>query len=183
VDVTHLLTRCRSGDARALDELLPIVYGELRSIAERELCRERAGTLQPTALVHEAYLRLVDQRQRDWQDRRHFLSIAAMAMRRVLVNHANARLALKRGGGDRPVTLFEAAGPFDERPEDLPALDEALERLACIDELKCRIVELRFFAGLDVSETAEALGVSPSTVERGWRFARAWLRNDIVSRA
>ncbi len=182
MDVTQLLREYRGGDERALGRLLPIVYAELRGLAQRELGRERAGhTLQPTALVHEAYLRLVKRSDPDWKDRRHFFAVAATAMRRVLVNHAVARRAEKRGGGNERVTLFEAASVFEERAEDLLALDEALRRLSEMDPDKGRIVELRFFAGLDVAETAAAMQVSASTVERGWRFAKAWLRKEIES--
>jgi RNA polymerase sigma factor (TIGR02999 family) len=178
--VTRLLADCRRGDERALEQLLPLVYDELRRLAGRFLDRERSDhTLQATALVHEAYLKLVDQRQRDWNDRRHFLCIAATAMRRVLVNHALARRAEKRGGGRRRVTLFGAPTVFEERAEDLAALDGALERMARLDPTRCRLVELRFFAGLSVEETARVLELSPRTVERGWRAARAWLRKEI----
>ena len=180
--VTRLLVQHRGGDESALDELLPLVYADLRAIAERSLRRERRDhTLQPTALVHEAYLRLVDQADQDWQNRAHFLAIAATAMRRVLVHHAEKRGAEKRGGGAGRVTLFEGASVFEERAEDLLVLDEALDRLGAFDAEKCRIVELRFFAGLSEAEAADVLGVSTRTVERGWRLAKAWLRKEIAA--
>ncbi len=179
-EVTRLLAQYRDGDPDVLSRLLPLVYEDLRELAGRQLRRERADhTLQPTALVHEAYLRLVDQEARSFENRAHFLALAATAMRRILVNHAVARRAEKRGGGAEKVTLFEAASVFEERAEDLVALDEALNRFAAIDPEKCRIVELRFFAGLTAEETAECLSTSLRTVERGWRFAKAWLRKEI----
>jgi len=180
-DVTRLLDDCRSGDRSAFDKLLPLLYDELRSLAKSQLGRERRDhTLQPTALVHEAFLKLVGERDRDWKNRTHFFALASQAMRRVLLNHAESRRAMKRGGGDaRKVTLFEAASLFEEQAEDLVALDEALTRLAAFDEAKCRLVELRFFGGLTTEETAEVLGVSSRTVERDWRLARAWLRKEV----
>jgi RNA polymerase sigma factor (TIGR02999 family) len=179
-EVTRLLAQCRDGDREVLSRLLPLVYADLRELAGRHLRRERPDhTLQPTALVHEAYLRLVDQDERTFENRAHFLAIAATAMRRILVNHAVARRAEKRGGGAEKVTLFEAASVFEERAEDLVALDEALDRFAAIDPAKCRIVELRFFAGLSADETAACLSMPLRSVERGWRFAKAWLRKEI----
>jgi len=179
-DVTQLLALCREGDPEALERLFPVVYAELRRLARRQLDRERAGhTLQPTALVHEAYLKLVDQRSQDWQNRRHFLALAATAMRRVLVHHAEKRAAKKRGGDRGRVTLFEAAGPTEERAEDLVELDRALDRLAELDERAAQVVELRFFAGLSGAEAARVLEVSERTIERDWRSARAWLRQEL----
>ncbi len=178
--VTRLLRQSRDGDSQALDELLPLVYDELRSLAEAHLSRERRDhTLQATALVHEVYLKLAGQEQQDFANCGHFLSLAATVMRRILINHAHSRRAAKRGGGMGRCTLFEAASVFEERAEDLLALDEALGRLAQFDPEKARIVELRFFGGLSTEEASGALGVSTRTVERGWRIARAWLAKEI----
>ncbi len=180
-EVTRLLIQLTEGDGSALDELLPHVYGELRRLASNYLRRERPGhTLQPTALVHEAYLRLVDQTQVRWQNRAHFFGVAAQMMRRILVDHARGQQAGKRGGEWRKISLDDgldvAAGG---RPSDLVLLDEALERLAEIDPQKSRVVELRFFGGLSVEETAEVLGVSAPTVKRQWRMAKAWLYGQV----
>lgn len=178
--VTRLLQDLRDGDEVAFDELLATLQGELKRIAGKHLAGERADhTLQATALVNEAYLRLVDQRERNWESRSHFLAIASQAMRRVLLQHARDRVAQKRGGGHERVTLFEVPDVLEERPEDLLALDAALERFADIDPDNARIVELRYFGGLTVEETAGVLGVSTRTVERGWRAARAWLRDKV----
>ena len=179
--VTQLLGSLRGGDESALSGLIAAVQGELRGLAARHLQRERGDhTLQPTALVNEAYLRLVDQRERNWDNKHHFLAIASTAMRRVLLEHARSRLADKRGGGAERVTLFEVPSAMDEEPETLIALDEALEQFARIDPQNARIVELRWFGGLDVAETAAILEVSTRTVERGWRAAAAWLRDRIA---
>lgn len=175
-DATRLLERINAGDKAAMSELLPLVYEELRSLASSYLQRERADhTLQPTALVHEAYLRLVDQRRAKWESRGHFIAIAATAMRRILVNHARDRARLKRGGGAHREPLTTNLVQTDEPAVDLLALDDALEKLATIDERKVRIVEARYFAGLTVAETADAMGLSQSTVKREWEFARVWL--------
>jgi RNA polymerase sigma factor (TIGR02999 family) len=180
-DVTRLLEDLRGGDPSRFPELLTAVQAELRALAARHLARERPDhTLQPTALVHEAYFKLVDQRDRSWESKAHFLAIASTAMRRVLLEHARARLAEKRGGGLERVTLFEVPSALDERPAALVALDEALERFALIDPENARIVELRWFGGLASEETAAVLGVSTRTVERGWRAARAWLRDQLA---
>ena len=176
-DVTRLLDRLRAGEGRALPDLVEAVQGELRGLASRYLQKERRDhTLQPTALVNEAYLRLVDQRDQGWESKSHFLAIAATAMRRVLLEHARGRMAAKRGGGVERVTLFDVSSAAEERPEVTVALDEALERFAKIDPQNAKVVELRWFGGLGVGETAAALGVSTRTVERGWRVASAWLR-------
>ena len=176
-DVTQLLAACRDGDADALESLFPLVYDHLRRIADRHLGKENAGhTLQPTALVHEAWMRLVDQDNRDWKNQSHFMCVAAMAMRRILVNHALAKKAKKRGGSNRRVALDEALVMFEERAEDLIALDEALKELEKEDERKARVVEMRFFAGLTEEEIARALDVTTRTIERDWRVARAWLK-------
>jgi RNA polymerase sigma factor (TIGR02999 family) len=175
-DVTSLLSEARRGNPEALDALMPLVYAELRRMAARYLRRERADhTLQPTALVHEAYMRLVDQEHKDWRNRAHFLAIAAHMMRRVLVDHARSRNYQKRGGGAARVALDEAFVFAAERSGELVALDDALTALAAVDERKCRVVEMRFFGGLSVDETAEVLGLSPTTVMRDWAMARAWL--------
>jgi len=180
-DVTRLLIEGAKGDKRALDALLPVVYDELRRLAGSYLGRERADhTLQPTALVHEAYLRLVDQRSVDWRNRAQFFGIAAEMMRRILVNHALARGTAKRGGGVTRVSLDEAVDFFDEQDLDLVALNEALTDLTQMDPMQGRIVELRFFGGLTVPETAEILEVSASTVKREWSMARAWLHREMA---
>jgi len=169
-------------DRQSLDSLLPIVYQELRRLAASYLRRERPGqTLQPTALVHEAYLRLLKDRPDRWQNRAHFCAIAAHSMRQILIEKARARDALKRGGGGPRVTLDEALVGGGELSIDLVALDEALERLAAIDAGQARLVELRFFGGLTVEETAEALHISPATVKRHWTLARAWLARELAS--
>jgi RNA polymerase sigma factor (TIGR02999 family) len=174
--VTELLAEASRGNADALDRLLPLVYHELHAIAARYLRREKPGhTLQPTALVNEAYLRLVGQREVTWQNRAHFFGVAASMMRRILVDHARAHRAEKRAGGLARVTLNEANLPAAERDVDLIALDDALADLAARDAKLARLVELKFFAGLTTKEVAEVLGVSSSTVEREWVAARAWL--------
>ena len=176
-DVTRLLIAWQEGDRRALDDLIPLVYGELRRIAARSRRRERAGdTLQTTALVHEAYLRLVDQRQVHWQNRAHFFAIAAQGMRRILIDRARLRRAAKRGAGADMVPLGDSIP--DARavaPVDVLALDEALTRLAAFDPRQSRIVELLCFGGLTVDEAAEVLQISERTVHREWKIAKAWL--------
>ena len=175
-DVTRLLVRLTDGDRAVLDDLLPLIYGELRRLAGGYLRRERQGhTLEPTALVHEAYLRMVDQTQVRWQNRAHFFGVAAQMMRRILVDHARAHQAEKRGGEAQILSLDENIDVSGERSAELVALDEALERLAELDPEKSRVVELRFFGGLSVEETAEVIGVSAPTVKRHWRMAKAWL--------
>jgi RNA polymerase sigma factor (TIGR02999 family) len=174
--VTDLLTRWRAGDCRALDALLPLVYDELRRLARHYLRQERTDhTLQSTALVHEAYVRLVGQDAPRWQGRAHFYGVAARLMRQILVDHARSHGADKRGGHALRVTLDErlAAGPG--RDLDILALDEALSRLAALSVQQSRIVELRFFSGLSIEDTADVLDISPATVKRGWTAARAWL--------
>jgi RNA polymerase sigma factor (TIGR02999 family) len=175
-NITHLLIDVSRGNQTAIDELLPLVYGELRSLASNYLRRERTDhTLQPTALVHEAYLRLVDQTQVNWQNRAHFFGMAAQMMRRILVDHARAHNASKRGGEYQKLQLDEKIDSVAERSTELIALDDALTELSTVDEVKSRIVELRYFAGLTVEETAEVLGVTPVTINRHWRMAKAWL--------
>lgn len=179
--VTDLLVRAGEGDHAVLDELLPLVYDELRRLARVQLGAERAvHTLQPTALVHEAYFRLVGQRNVDWRNRAQFLGIAAEMMRRILINHAQARRAEKRGGGATRVALDETVSFFEERDVDLIALDDALGALAAVDPRGARVVELRFFGGLGIEETAEVLGVAPATVKRDWSVAKAWLRRELT---
>jgi RNA polymerase sigma factor (TIGR02999 family) len=178
--VTLLLARAQSGDQRATDELFPIVYDELRQLAQRFLKGEsRAQTLQATALVHEAYMRLVGPGDVTWDSRAHFFGAAARAIRRILTDHAREKNRLKRGGGARPVPLEEQAVMAPQSSVDFAALDEALTRLAAVDEQKARVVELRFFAGLTADQTAAALGISPSTVARDWQFARVWLHREL----
>ena len=179
-DVTALLADWSRGDSSALNRLLPLVYAELRRIAARQLRRERVGhTLQPTALVHEVYLRIVDQRQVDWQNRAHFFGVAAQAMRRILVDHARRRGAGKRGEGV-PCISVDDVGEVPA-PNDIPilALDLALDRLQKVDPELARIVELRAFAGLTIEEAAHVLKVSSSTAKRDWRTAKAWLTREL----
>jgi RNA polymerase sigma factor (TIGR02999 family) len=174
--VTELLRDWSSGDKEAFDELVSLVHAELRRLARRYMARERADhTLQTSALIDEAYLRLVDQKGVDWKDRAHFFAVAGQVMRHVLVDHARRRRYVKRGGGALKVSLGEAAPVVCERAAELLALDEALAALAAYDARKSRIVELRFFGGLSVEETAEVIGVAPITVMREWRAAKAWL--------
>ena len=174
--VTRLLRDWSDGDERARDQMLPLVYDELRRLAAAYLHRERRDhTLQPTALVHEAYLRLVDQRQVNWKNRAQFVGLAAVMMRRVLVNHARDRVAGKRGGDMQKVPLSDADEPTKPQEVDVIVLHEALEQLCAVDERKSRIVELKFFGGLTTNEIAEVLQLSTATVERDWSFARAWL--------
>jgi len=181
-EVTGLLVAWRGGDAGALDRLLPLVYAELRRVAHRYMRDERPNhPLQTTALVHEAYLRLIDVTRVDWQSRNHFFAVSAQMMRRILVEAARRRNAGKRGGDASHVALDEAFVPAADRGADLLALDEALEHLATLAPRKARVVELRYFAGLSVKETADVLGVSVETVMRDWRMAKLWLQRDLSS--
>ncbi|MBV8518742.1 MAG: sigma-70 family RNA polymerase sigma factor [Acidobacteria bacterium] len=176
-EVTQLLREWSDGNAAARDALLGLVYGPLRSIAARHLQHERGGhTLQPTALVHELYLRLVDQRSVDWRDRAHFFAVAAQVMRRILVDYARRRKSEKRGGNLIPVTLGVALDVAAGEDFDIVDLDTALDQLAAIFPQQAKIVELRFYGGLTLDETAAALAISPATVSRDWAMARAWLR-------
>jgi len=169
-----------SGNREALDRLMPVVYDELRRQAGRYLKHERQGhTLQTTALVHEAYVRLIDQAGVQWQNRAHFYAIAAEMMRRILVDHARKRGAAKRGGDAVRVTLNEALNAPEKQDPDLIAVDEALTKLAAMDRQQARVVELRFFGGLNVEETAEVLGISERTVKRDWSVAKAWIRREL----
>ncbi|HET9528145.1 MAG TPA: sigma-70 family RNA polymerase sigma factor [Pyrinomonadaceae bacterium] len=179
--ITQLLIDWGEGDQAALDRLMPLVYSELRRLATNYLRRERAGhTLQPTALVNEAYLKLVGQRNAKWQNRAHFFAISAQLMRRILVDHARRHQAEKRGGSAQQRLSITSAEEFATQPAvDLLALNEALEELSKMDPQQGRIVELKFFGGLSIDETAEVLGISHSTVEREWKSARAWLRREL----
>jgi RNA polymerase sigma-70 factor (ECF subfamily) len=180
--VTALIRQAREGDRSAVEVLMPALYAELRRIAARSLRGERRGhTLQTTALVHEAYLRLLKDTRLSVQNRAHFLAIAAQSMRQILVEHARARGASKRGGKRARVTLEEAVAPQPAAAVDVLALEEALERLAALDPAQARIVEMRFYAGMTVEETAAALGTSPATVKRHWSMARAWLYRELAS--
>ena len=174
-DITQILTAARGGGPGALDRLLPLVYDDLRLHARRQLRRRRSQTLDTTALVHEAYLRLVDPAQADFQNRCHFLAVASMAMRQILVDRARRHAALKRGGAGQQVTLDSALLQIQPRAIEILALDEALRSLAAADERLARLVELRFFGGLTLEETAEVLRISVRTVQREWRMARAFL--------
>ena len=179
--ITELLRQARDGDEGALGELYPLIYEQLRALATAQMRNERDGhTLQPTALVNEAFLKLVDHDRASYNDRGHFMAIAATAMRRVLIDHARARGREKRGGGARKVALDDVLAGADARGLDLLALDEALQKLAAMDPRKARIVELRFFAGLSVTEAAAAMDVSEKTVKREWAVARGWLRRELA---
>jgi len=179
-DITHLLREMSRGQRDALDELIPMVYDELREIAHRQLRNERAGhTLSTTALVHEAYLRLVDVNQVQWKDRAHFVAVAARVMRRILVDYARARSRGKRGGDPVRVPLTDVPD-IAVTDGDLIAFDGTLDRLEAINERLCRVVECRCFGGMSVDETAAALGTSPATVKRDWAFARAWLNRELA---
>jgi RNA polymerase sigma factor (TIGR02999 family) len=181
-EVTRMLIAWSNGERGALDQLIPVVYGELRQLARRALRSERRDhTLQPTALVHEAYLRLVDQRNVNWQNRAHFFAIASQAMRRIVVDHARRHNAIKRGGDNMKVELEEAMLLPGARDLDVVKLDDALTTLAAFDPQQSQIVELRFFGGLSIEETAEVIGISPATVKRDWTMAKAWLHRELQS--
>lgn len=178
--VTQLLIEISNGDREAVDLLLPVIYDELRKLAANYLRRERPDhTLQPTALVHEAYLRLVDQTRVNWQNRAHFFGIAAQIMRRLLVDHARRHNAEKRGHDFQKLSLDENIDRAVERSTELIALDDALKALAAFDPQKARVVELRYFGGLSVEETADVMGVTATTIKRHWRFAKAWLHGEM----
>jgi RNA polymerase sigma factor (TIGR02999 family) len=180
-EITEMLKACGGGNREAMDTLMPLVYKELQQQARRFLNRERQNhTLQTTALVHEAYLRLIDQRFVDWQNRAHFFGMAANMMRRILVNYAVSRQREKRGGAGSDLPLEEAMNvASEERDVDLLALDKALNELAELDERQAQIVELRYFSGLSIEEAAEVLHISPATVKRDWSMAKAWLRSEL----
>jgi len=179
-ELSQLLVAWSEGDRAALDQLFPIVYGELRKIAHRQLQHERtAHTLSTTALVHEAYLKLARLDHLKWQNRAQFFAIAARAMRRILVDYALARRAIKRGGAEVPLSLDDVVVMVESRADELVALDQALLRLEEIDPRSTRVVECRVFAGMTTEETAEALGIAPATVKRDWALARAWLNREL----
>ena len=181
-EITQLLATLKTGDrSQAAAKLMPLVYDEFRALAARHLSHERANhTLQPTALVHEAYLKLIDQTRVDWQGRTHFFAVGAQAIRRILVDHARQHKRQKRGGGVGKVTLDDAVALAPQRDEEILALDEALENLAKLDARQAQVVEMRFFGGLNVEEVAEVLGVSKRTIEGDWMMARAWLLRELT---
>jgi RNA polymerase sigma factor (TIGR02999 family) len=179
-EFTQLLVNWRNGDKSALDQMTPVLYEELRRLARHFLAAERPDhTLQPTALVHEAYMRLVDQRSVDWKNRAHFLGVAASMMRRILINHARANQAAKREGFTQAVALEDALSVFTNPQVDVLELNQALQELADLDPQQGRVVELRYFGGLTIEETAEVMGISPATVKREWGTARLWLLQQI----
>jgi RNA polymerase sigma factor (TIGR02999 family) len=181
-DVTQLLVNWSQGDKEALNELMPLVYEELRRLAKSYLRRERSDhTLQGTAVVHEAFLRLIDQNRVQWQSRAHFFGVAAQMIRHILVDHARAALAGKRGGGAAKLSLDEAIAVSGPKDVDLIRLDDALKDLARLDQQQGKIVELRYFGGLTIEETAEVLGISPATVKRDWVIAKAWLHRNLTA--
>jgi len=181
-DVTRILNAIEQGDGRAIDQLLPVVYQELRRLATQRLAREKPGqTLQATALVHEAYLRLVGAESQTWKGRTHFFAAAAEAMRRILIESARRKHRLKRGGNQQRVDVDEAEIVIEGPSEDLLALDEALARLETSDKVKAEVVKLRYFAGLTLEQAAELLEISPTTAKRHWTYARAWLYKAITS--
>ncbi len=183
-DITRILRQWGGGDQKAAEQLFPLVYDELRRLARSYLSKERSGhTLQPTALVHEAYLRLIDQDHADWQNRVHFYAIAATMMRRILVNHARDRAAMKRGRGFQVVSLEDTGDVGHGEELDLVRLDEALERLEKVDERKMRVVEMRFFGGMTEKEISSLLDVSEKTVRRDWTMAKLWLRRELTGAA
>ncbi|MFN0086356.1 MAG: sigma-70 family RNA polymerase sigma factor [Blastocatellia bacterium] len=182
-EVTQLLQDWSQGDQEALDKLMPMVYVELRRMARRYMAQQSPGhTLQTTALINEAYLRLVNHQEKQWQNRSHFFAVAARAMRHILVDYARTRRAARRGGGAQVFPLDEAFVATDERAAELVALDDALEELVVIDPRKSQIVELRYFGGLSVEETADVLKISATTVMRDWSMAKAWLRRALDNR-
>lgn len=181
--ITQALLDASSGSADAVNRLVPVVYNELRKIAARQMRHERPGsTLQPTALVHEAYLKLINQREVKWQSRAHFFAIAAQEMRRILLGYARTRHAQKRGGGNARLSLDEAVKITEDHTDDLIALDEALHRLEALDPQQARTVELRFYVGLSVEDTAEVLNLGTATVKREWAMARLWLMRELASK-
>jgi RNA polymerase sigma factor (TIGR02999 family) len=179
-DITTLLLEWSGGNRAALDELMPLIYAEFRQLASRALSRERPNhTLQSTALAHELYLKLIDQKRAQWRDREHFFAMASQIIRRILVDYARRLHAQRRGGLDTRITLDEALAPQQDRDLNLVELDNALEALSQIDSQQARIIELRFFGGLSIEATGRILGVSPSTVNREWNLARAWLYREL----
>jgi RNA polymerase sigma-70 factor, ECF subfamily len=181
-EVTRLLEEWSEGKSEAIDELMPMVYEELKRMAKSYMNSQPSGhTLQTTALIHEAYLKLADQREKRWQNRAHFFAVAAQAMRHILVDHARSHQTQKRGGETKIVSLEDVAIISNERADELVLLDEALQNLTALDERKGRVVELRYFGGLSVEETAEVLKISQETVMRDWRFAKTWLLREILN--
>jgi len=179
-EVTQLLVSWGKGDQQSLESLIPLVYDELRRQARRYLRRERPDhTLQSSALVHEVYVRLIDQRQANWHNRSQFFGVAAQLMRRILVDHARSRGAVKRGAGVTKLAIAEEVAAIEMQNVDLIALDTSLTKLEQVDPQQCRIVELRFFSGLSIEDTADALGISPATVKRDWAMVKAWLYREI----
>jgi RNA polymerase sigma-70 factor (ECF subfamily) len=179
-EVSRLLAECSGGNQAAMNQLLPLVYDELHRLAARQMSRERPDhTLQTTALVNEAYLRMVDQTSARWQDRAHFFAVASKVMRQILIDHARSHARAKRGGGETRISLDDAAVISEERAADLLVLDEALKRLAEMDRRKSEVIELRFFGGLTIEEAAQVLKVTPKTVARDWALARAWLYREM----
>jgi RNA polymerase sigma factor (TIGR02999 family) len=179
-EVSQLLAAWNDGDRAALEDILPFIISELRKLAHAHMRKEDAGhTLQTTALINEAYLKLIEQKSVKWQNRSHFFAIASTAMRRILLDHAKERMRKKRGGGAVHLDLEEAALMSEEKSAELIALDDALNRLAEVDPFKSQVVEMRHFGGMTVEETAEALGIAPITVIRHWNLAKAWLRREI----
>jgi RNA polymerase sigma factor (TIGR02999 family) len=180
--VTALLARARSGDSSALADVFPLIYEELRRLAELQLRREPDGhTLSPTALVHEAYMRLIDYTRVEWANRAHFMAVASTAMRRILVDHARGHRSLKRGGGLRPVSLDDVELGNEDRAELLVAVDEALDRLKAVEPRQAQVVECRFFGGMTEEETAEALGIGLRTAKRDWARAKSWLHREMAA--
>ncbi len=181
-EVTRILNAIEQGDGRAIDQLVPALYQELRQLAAQKLSREKPGqTLQATALVHEAYLRLAGEESRNWRSRTHFFAAAAEAMRRILIENARRKHRLKRGGVLQRVDLDEAETASGQSAEELIAVDEALTKLAAVDKTKAELVRLRYFAGLTLDQAAEVLGISPTTAKRHWTYARAWLYRQIAA--
>lgn len=182
ISVTSLLERARSGDSSALADVFPLIYDELRRLAQRQLQREPDGhTLSPTALVHEAYMRLIDYSRMEWTGRAHFLAVASTAMRRILVDHARGHRSVKRGGDLRRVSIDSVELGTEDRAELLVAIDDALERLKQIDERQARVVECRFFGGMTEDDTAQALGISVRTAKRDWAKAKSWLHRELAA--
>lgn len=178
--VTSLLLEISGGNRAIVDDLMPLLYKELKRIAAAHLRRERPGhTIQPTALVNEAYLKLIDQREANWQNRAHFFGVASQVMRRILIDYAKGRARRKRGGGAYQTTFDEALAVSEDRASELMDIDEALRKLEALDPRQVKIVEMRFFAGLSVEETAEAMGISEPTVKREWAMAKAWLYREL----
>lgn len=183
-EVTQLLLKWRDGDATAFEQLMPLVYEELRRLAHHHLWHERDGhTMHTTDLVHEAYLNLIGQDQTPWQGRAHFFAVAARAMRHILIDYARRRNRVKRGGGQHNLSLDRVAVFTEDQYEDLIALDQALTSLEAVDPRLCQVVECRYFGGLTIAETAEALDISPATVKRDWHMAKAWLRRELFGGA